>query len=828
MVTNKLSRHEASVHKHVKLKAHHAKPYRKRHVGLLFVSIVALVLLGLALVQYRDQIISGFASSRSFVGDLFVQNKAYDVNVMSSYGFHVTYDQKAFYASAVSNDNGDLYLGSELGQRHAYNIVRIAPNFSDSTGNATTPSALTMTYHPDHDQANAVSELVALKDGGIDSAKVSRVSTILTGIGGQVFKKTTWQSKETSAITPSLSAKFVTYSGTVRDDLVTIAITLGVSGVNESVYAPILNSISFDNKISFVATPTHDVIAKVQATRSVLDTVMGTNIAAAAANGVDLTGSEKVAALYSPAVVKIYNAYCMDISIDGTAYLNNICGAASGSGFFVSQDGYLGTNGHVASTQPLDLIISDAISYYSTKGDPQYFNYLLKLSGLKEADIPASSTDAQTLGIMIDAMYKIDASRITATKEVKNLLVQVTPKNPDVTALLQDTKDRKTYTGDSSVLTAKLVAADYRANDGYDGFKSSDVAIIKVEGSNFPIMKLGSIDSVTQGSGLSILGYPGNASDNGVVDSTSSEATLTTGKVSSKKSASGSDKKLIETDTTIGHGNSGGPALDDMGGVIGIATYTADGSGDGNGIFNYIRDIKDLTDLASSSHITFDTTSATQTAWEKGISEFYTSHYSKAVKSFQVVQTLYPNDSRVAEFIAASEKRIANGEDVVDFPLVTVLIVAGVILLGAGVAVILIVRHHKKHMIYTAGVAQGSVQPAGPGVATQRVIVSQNGPTVGVPLVSNPAAPVTAPESVPGLQQVATVPLDVPLAPVLPTPEPIIEAPLGGGSGYGESTYNPTPPVAEAPSTTEPTEEPPIAANAWFSPDTPPDDQPKA
>ena len=816
MVTNKLNRHEKSVHKHVKLKAHHAKPYRKRHVGLLFISIAALVLLGLVLVQYRDQIISGFASSRSFVGDLFVQNKAYDVNVVSSYGFNVTYDQKAFYASAISNDNGDLYLGSELGQQHAYDVVRIAPTFLDSTGNATTPSALTMTYHPDHDQANAVSELVALKDGGIDSAKVSRISTVLTGIGGQVFKKTTWQSKETSAIAPSLSAKFVTYSGTVRDDLVTIAITLGVSGIDESAYTPILNSISFDNKISFVAAPTHDVVAKVQATRSILDTVMGTSIAAAASNSSDLTGSEKVAALYSPAVVKIYNAYCMDISIDGTSYLKNICGASSGSGFFVSQDGYLGTNGHVASTQPLDLIISDAISYYSTKGDPQYFNYLLKLSGLKEADIPAGSTDVQTLGIMIDAMYKIDSSRITTTKEVKNLLVQVTPKNPDVTALLQDTKDRKAYTGDPSVLTAKLVVADYRANDGYNGFKSSDVAIIKVEGSNFPVMKLGSIDSITQGSGLSILGYPGNASDNGVVDSTLSEATLTTGKVSSKKNAAGSDKMLIETDTTIGHGNSGGPALNDMGSVVGIATYTADGSGDGNGVFNYIRDIKDLTDLASSSHITFDTTSATQTAWERGISHFYTAHYSDAVKSFQTVQSLYPNDSRVTEFIAASEKRIANGENVVDVPLVPVLIAAGVILLGAGIAVILIVRHHKKHMIYTAGVAQGSVQPAGPGVATQRAVVSQNGPTVGVPLVSNPAAPATAPESVPGLQQVATVPSEPALPVPDATPEPIVEAPSEGGSGYGESTYNPTPTDTDELSTAEPTEEPPVT-----------DDQPK-
>jgi hypothetical protein len=71
----------AATHKHVKLKAHHAKPYRKRHLGLLITSVAALVLLGATLVQYRDLIIGGFSSSRSFVSDLYSQNKAYDVNI---------------------------------------------------------------------------------------------------------------------------------------------------------------------------------------------------------------------------------------------------------------------------------------------------------------------------------------------------------------------------------------------------------------------------------------------------------------------------------------------------------------------------------------------------------------------------------------------------------------------------------------------------------------------------------------------------------------------------------------------------------------------------
>jgi S1-C subfamily serine protease len=823
-------KHKAVVpaHKHVTLKAHHAKPYRKRHVGLFFISLIAFVFLAFALVSYRDQIISGLASSKTFVSNLFPQRDAYNVNIASSYGFNVSYDQKMFYASAVSNDTGDLYIGSELSQQHAYSVVRIAPNFAAGTNSTTSASSMTMTYHPGAVGTKDALDATALKDGGIDSTKVMRVATTEVNIGGQTFQKNTWQSKQSSTITPALTARFVTYSGLVRGDVFTISIKLGVTGTDESVYRPILDTLLFNNKVGFVAAPSSGVVAKVQASRSLLDTVMNTGIAAAASNSVDLTGSEKVAALYSPAVVKIYNAYCMDISVDGKQYGTNFCSAASGSGFFVSQDGYLATNGHVASTTPQDLVITDALSEYVNKGEPKYLNYLVNLTDLKNSDIPASATPTQAVAIIVNALYKLDASRFAATNDVENLLVQVTPKNPDITALLQDTKDRKAYpVSDTSVLKAKLIAANYRANDGYDGFKASDVAIIKVDGQNYPVVKLGTISAAAQGSGLSILGYPGNASDNGIVDSTSSEATLTTGKVSSIKNASGSDKKLIETDTTIGHGNSGGPALSDDGEVVGIATYTADGSGQGNGVFNYIRDIKDLTDLAAARTITFDTNSATQAAWQEGIANYYSSHYSKALNNFAVVEKLYPNDSKVAELTADAKKQIAAGKDVVDFPLIPVVIVTIVILAGVGLGLFFIIRHHKKHVIYNAGVAQGTVQPAGPGVGTQTVAVQQNNPTVGPPVVLAPVSP--APEEtmatpVPEPADAPIVPPAVESTPVATEPQVETESTPAQPTSI---TVQSEPEVPTDPITvTQPAPEPP-AANPWFSPDNTQNDPPK-
>jgi len=282
---------------------------------------------------------------------------------------------------------------------------------------------------------------------------------------------------------------------------------------------------------------------------------------------------------------------------------------------------------------------------------------------------------------------------------------------------------------------------------------------------------------------------------------------LTTGKVSSKKNASGSDKVLIETDATIGHGNSGGPAFEDDGLVIGISTYSIDASGAGDGTYNYIRDIKDLVDLADESGITFDVNSETQALWEQGIDYFYTSHYSKAVKNFEKVQSLYPNHAKAAEFIAAAEKRIANGEDIQDFPLVPVIIGGIIVLVGAGVGVFLIIRHRKHHVIYNAGVAQGTVTPAAPGDPAQHVTVTPGSP----PDVQNIAPVVPTP------------------TPVEPAPEPISEPtsiPVTDSTSVSEPTAEPETteaPVEETPAEEAPASEPeaPADQGVTIEPTTP-------
>jgi len=794
----------------VKLKHHHAKPYRKRHLGLLVVSVIGLVLILLAGIEYRTQIIGGAMSSRNFVSDLFGRPANYDLTVRSTYGFNVTFDQRNLYASAI-NGEGKIATGSELAQEAAYSVIRFAPSTIPDTS---AQSSLTFNYHPEitYTATAATSlEAVALKDAGLDAKNLTKTATKDVILGNQAFTLTNWETKQDGTLAGGLKVTFALYTTTLGTHPLTIVVNQGLSKDMQTVYDQVLESLSFEKAVS-VAAPSEAVMTRIASSRTLLDTVLSSGIAAAATG--EVATSEKVAATYGPAVVKIFNVYCADMLVDGKIYAKGMCSAGAGSGFFISQDGYIGTNGHVATMNPQDIVIQDAFVMLS-KGDPRFLNALIALTDLTQAELNAMPTANKQYALIIDKLYAMSASRYTATNSIQNLLVDLSDELPNIETLIQNTKDRVAYEPTPSIKAAKVVGYDYRMVDGVDGFRASDVALLKIDGSNYPVTKLGTVDLVNQGSNLSILGFPGAAGSNGIAESTTAEVTLTTGKVSSVKNALGSDKKLIETDTTIGHGNSGGPVLNDEGFVVGLATYTIDGSGEGNGVFNYIRNAQDLSDVAKAENITLDTKSLTQTAWEKGLDNFYTAHYSNSLKNFETVKTLDPYHARVQEFIDAANKRIANGEDVKDFPVIPVVIGGVVLLAGAIVAVLLIIRHKKKHAAYTAGVSQGTVTPTVRGDAAQPVTVS--GPVVTPVTPLTPVAPV-AETPIAEVQVSVTAPVATPV-----TPTPVVAAPVS--IPVSQPTVSPAPivptsvPVSPAAPVTPPAQPvtPPTPENPWFT-----------
>lgn len=149
-------------------------------------------------------------------------------------------------------------------------------------------------------------------------------------------------------------------------------------------------------------------------------------------------------------------------------------------------------------------------------------------------------------------------------------------------------------TADGTEYPATLVGSD----------SASDVAVLKIEATGLPFVKLGSSDALAVGDMVAAIGNP-------LGELTS---TLTVGYVSAKDrmiSTDGTYLNMIQTDAAINSGNSGGPLFNMKGEVIGITTakYSGtSGSGatiEGIGFAIPMDDVADmLTDLIEHGYVT--------------------------------------------------------------------------------------------------------------------------------------------------------------------------------------------------------------------------------
>jgi serine protease Do len=114
----------------------------------------------------------------------------------------------------------------------------------------------------------------------------------------------------------------------------------------------------------------------------------------------------------------------------------------------------------------------------------------------------------------------------------------------------------------------------YKARVVYDDPKT-DVAVIKIDGANFPVTKLGDSQTLEVGDWVLAIGNPLGLTQ-----------TVTAGIVSAKGRSLGiSDvRDFIQTDAAINVGNSGGPLVNIDGQVVGMNTAIASGSGGNIGI----------------------------------------------------------------------------------------------------------------------------------------------------------------------------------------------------------------------------------------------------
>ena len=116
---------------------------------------------------------------------------------------------------------------------------------------------------------------------------------------------------------------------------------------------------------------------------------------------------------------------------------------------------------------------------------------------------------------------------------------------------------------DKREFKAKIIGSD----------KRSDVAVLKIEATGLPAVKIGDISRLKVGEWVMAIGSPFGL-----------ENTVTSGIVSAKQRDTGDYIPLIQTDVAINPGNSGGPLLNMRGEVVGINSQIYSRSGGFQGI----------------------------------------------------------------------------------------------------------------------------------------------------------------------------------------------------------------------------------------------------
>lgn len=718
--------------KHLRVTHKHRKSYRKRHYAVLIASLAFGIALVNSIILYMNNQTTSTRSATQTISDVFGPKKVSNSLVRSTYGFSLSYDQRKLSASALDTATNDLYADKELATPRAYSTISLSTKSLESSDEGATKINYYANDHVVSGDLAALERTYIINQQG-DKRTLRSSGTTTKTIDDVLFRRTQW-SRQLQSNEISLTTHFVSYIGVVHGRPMTIIEYHDLT--DSSSDDAIVNGLSFSEKKQATTAPAKTTS---YASSTLLDQLLGVQAVGAAAPS--YSASERVSATYGAAVVKIYNIKVGDLAIDGRRVIQDHVAGGTGSGFLVSGDGYIATNGHVAVIDPREEVVTSAIKQAQT-GNSALLSSLIQISGVKQSDIAKASSDNERVKILIQKIYQIPASRFSFVNSKQNLLVGLGNEQINVAELYKQTLVRQNYPTNKTIKAGVLKQSDY---DGIilpsvlNQFTKSDVALVKIDGKNYPMVRLGTLQSAQQGSNLNIIGFPGVGANNGIVNETKTSSTLTTGKVSALKTDTGGHN-LIETDTEIGHGNSGGPAFNDNGEVVGIATYAVDPGGSGDGKLNYIRDIKDFKSIASLGGVNYQL-SQTQTEWDKGLDLFYSGRYKKAVSQFKVVAASYPEHPRVAELTAVAKTRIAAGENVEDIPVVLVAGAIAVVLLGVGGSVSAIIIHRRKHHALRHAIEVGTAQLTMPGAPAQYVPRPDSASIQQLPSDQQPPAP---------------------------------------------------------------------------------------
>ncbi len=211
----------------------------------------------------------------------------------------------------------------------------------------------------------------------------------------------------------------------------------------------------------------------------------------------------------------------------------------------------------------------------------------------------------------------------------------------------------------------KLVARVVKASPvGSAGTMSRrDMALLQVDSPDLPSLPLADRRVERIGDAIYILGFPGVVLKHELLGTSAQhEATVTKGSLSGfREDVNG--QPVFQTDAEAVSGNSGGPAVDAEGRVIGMLTFVmpdADSRGDAVQGFNFVIPAMAIREFLAGSGAVANGPGRFDTAWRKALDDFFAGRHRNAAQSLREADRLVPGLPDVRRIAAENEYLIGH------------------------------------------------------------------------------------------------------------------------------------------------------------------------
>ncbi|GCE18069.1 S1 family peptidase [Dictyobacter kobayashii] len=357
----------------------------------------------------------------------------------------------------------------------------------------------------------------------------------------------------------------------------------------------------------------------------------------------------------------------------------------SGSGTFISSHGDILTADHVIHP-PHDKSMDDVLQMYAAQDVADYVNQNFQVQ------TPYTKEDAYT-----NLAYGIFRSESNYNQPKSEVYLS------------------RDYAGVMNADQLSNVPQEFHAQvdkvEQESAVDQRDVAIIHVNMEDTPSVTLGDSSNVSQQDELTIIGFPGNGD---LGDPTKPDPNTYLTSSVNKIYVSSIKDHVIQVGGNVEHGDSGGPALDSEGNIVGVVSFYNQYAQTPIGT-SFLQASNSAKELLSNLKIDMKP-GKFQTAWKQAFDNYTSNgdgHWHKAYADFHKLQQDYPNFQAINPFMdyasqqSMHEKLPQPPQTNYMAPLITaaVIFVAAIIILAL-LAWFLLSRRKKPQLAYqTSGQA---------------------------------------------------------------------------------------------------------------------------